>query len=143
MADPDTTFLAAKFALFGALGASSLSIVGGLLGALITNRTTRRNHIREMALQAAIKSWDHQTWMWEHARQRNQSMTFRPLDGFFLHYMQIAEVLGDGRITPEVLSARLAEIDKLHPIMSEWEERPITRTKQNEESEQDETRNGA
>jgi hypothetical protein len=80
-----------------------------------------KRHLRELAMQTAIEAFTHQEWAFEHVHDKSAQMHVLPIDYFFVHYLNLATVLGAGKpITKTEFLSRISEIDALRPELRKW-----------------------
>lgn len=95
------------------------ALLGAAIGALpslfvtyIKQRSSERQHIREIATRSAIENWRFVA--------QNSEGAAPPLDHWILHAAKMTEVaFSDEKLTPEQLASRLEEIKALMDTLTE------------------------
>lgn len=98
--DMDPTLVNGLFALAGTL-------VGALatgLAAWINGRMQDRRHLREIAVSLAMESWRYRKEKFEHLGY------VPPLENHLVYSALMADLVGQGNLTPDLVRKRLAEI---------------------------------
>jgi hypothetical protein len=100
-----------------AITAVSSALIGtlpGIVAAWIAHRSEERRHFREIAVNAAIKSWERRFDL-----MKEQGGAVTPLEHFTIHAVQMFKLAFDDDLSEGLLRTRLQEIKKKMDILAE------------------------
>jgi hypothetical protein len=86
----------------------------GIVAAWIAHRSEERRHFREIAVSAAVKSWERRFDL-----MKEQGGALTPLEHFTIHTVQMFKLAFDDDLSEDVLRTRLQEIKKKMDILTE------------------------
>lgn len=91
-------------AVLGTLGGSIIGAVAGVAAAWINNKSADRKHMREIALQAAAKTWE---TLVQGGRQ------VPPLEHYLIHSALMVDIATDPKITRDEFRVRLQRVGEM------------------------------
>lgn len=107
--------------LFSAVIAAGVSSLLMILNSWRERVAANQRHLRELAMQTALEAFKNQQWAYEHLHDPTRQMHFLPIDYFFLHYLNLANVVGGGKpLTTTQFRERIARVDDLRPELRSW-----------------------
>lgn len=102
-----------ELAVVGTLGGAVIGALPQFISSLLNRRTEEKRHFRELAVRAATESW-------KFIAENTKSRGILPLEHYIMHTAMMCDFAFSGeKITPEVASAKLKEIDSVMRVLVE------------------------
>ena len=108
MPNPPPEIVVALSTLLGVLFTGLISLGIAFLHA----RSEERRHLREIAINAAIRYWEHDTELAKLRANANPERpeSVAPLDSYIIHTFLLADLVSKGKITRENIVSELSRI---------------------------------